>query len=66
MKPIPPITTDPPTGYVAFMLRGWNETTQQGVIWRFSLEDPHTGQRLGFMDLTTLLTFIQNKLDAQR
>jgi hypothetical protein len=33
-------------------------------VWRFSLEEAHTGARRGFADFESLVTFIASQLDA--
>lgn len=61
------INNEPPR-YRAFMLRCW-EVRSPGpggaATWRFSVEDPHTGQRLGFADLATLVEFLQAELSGE-
>jgi hypothetical protein len=39
--------------YVSCLLRLWRESAQKAV-WRASLEDPHTGERLGFASVDEL------------
>ena len=51
--------------YHIFMLKCWPEHQQSnGFItsWRFSLEDPTTGQRKGFVQLDDLLLSIRKQL----
>ena len=50
--------------YCSYLLRCWAETNAQGEVslWRFSLEDPRTGQRHGFANLTELVIALQDKL----
>ena len=58
---------DKPPRYRAYLLRFWEETTSQPdppSTWRFSLEDPHTGQRRGFANLEALVTFLKTQLDS--
>ena len=46
--------------YQAYLLRLWladGETTSTAE-WRVSLEDPHTGKRLGFASLEHLFAFL--------
>ena len=50
--------------YLSFMLRCWQEQSQtpgQPVVWRFSLEDVETGERLGFANLQILTVFLQEQ-----
>jgi hypothetical protein len=46
-----------PVNYRAYVLRSWEKRgqTPEGSAWRFSLEDPHTGQRRGFAGLEALV-----------
>ena len=51
--------------YRSFLLRLWEETSQQAKlpgIWRFSLEDPHTGERRGFVNLEALVVFLRKQI----
>lgn len=51
--------------YRAYLLRCW-ETNQSGSLseqrWRFSLEDPHTGQRRNFVGMDTLVEALRSDL----
>jgi hypothetical protein len=58
------IPAEPPR-YRAYMLRCWEVRSPQPggpASWRFSLEDPHTGEKQGFADLNTLTEFLQDEL----
>ena len=47
------------------MLRFWKVSSvdpQHAPTWRFSMEDPHTGEKLGFADLEALVAFLQAEL----
>jgi len=51
-----------PPRYHAYMLRMWEERSEDhsdGAHWRYQVEDPHTGRRYGFDDLSTLLAYLQ-------
>ena len=50
--------------YQAFLLRCWEEADETAdlTIWRFSLQDPRTGQRRGFTNLTELVIALQEEL----
>jgi hypothetical protein len=44
------------------LLRLW-QTQQEGtLVWRASLESPHTGERHGFANLEDLCAFLQHQL----
>ena len=53
--------SDTPPEYHAYLLRFWEERGEQGTsaAWRFSLEDPQTGQRHGFADLASLTAWLE-------
>lgn len=46
-----------PAHYRSFLLRLWEDSDSQ--TWRFSLEDPHTGERRGLANLDKLLGFLK-------
>ena len=53
---------DRPPRYRSFLLRFWEERGKRADNaneWRFSLEDPRTGERTGFPTLEKLFTFIR-------
>jgi hypothetical protein len=64
------INRDPPPRYCAYLLRCWQEQSLVHVgrtAWRFSLEDPHTGERRGFATWEAVVAFLEAKLrDAAR
>lgn len=47
--------------YHSFLLRLWLVNEQEGLAWRASLENPHTGERLGFASLERLFAFLQDQ-----
>ena len=48
--------------YHSYLLRCWSEGPG---IWRFSVEDPHTGARRGFTDMAALVAFLDATLCAE-
>ena len=44
--------------YVSYLLRLWRADGDEAVAWRASLQDPHTGQRIGFADLRRLFEYL--------
>ena len=44
--------------YKSYLLRLWQAQSPTGPVWRASLEDPHTGIRLGFATLQRLHQFL--------
>ena len=47
--------------YVSYLLLLWQETGGETSCWRASLQDPQTGQRVGFADLENLFSFLRRK-----
>ena len=45
--------------YLAYMLRMWQAASDGRLVWRASLESPHTGERQGFADLRSLYEFLE-------
>jgi len=57
------IIPEHPPRYHAYLLRCWEERGHDPLrppLWRFSLEEPHTGERHGFADLAQLVAFLQS------
>lgn len=53
----------------AYMLRFWEVRTQEPdcpTTWRFSLEDPHSGEKYGFADFGALVQFIETELASDK
>jgi len=50
-------------GYVAYLLRLWQAQDAEGLCWRASLQDVHTGQRQGFVSLENLYGFLRASLE---
>jgi hypothetical protein len=44
--------------YKSYVLRVWQAGGPAHVVWRASLEDVHTGERLGFAGLEQLFAFL--------
>ena len=51
-------------GYMAYLLRLWQITSDGNIVWRASVESPHTGERHGFADLQALFAFLEEKTDC--
>lgn len=47
--------------YRAYLLRLWKTDDEMGVVWRASLESPHTGETHGFPDMKGLFAFLEQK-----
>ena len=54
--------------YFAYLLRLWRASGVEPAAWRMSLEDPHTGERIGFANLESLFAFLKAQMgdDADR
>jgi hypothetical protein len=56
---------DTPPRYRSYVLTVWEERSRDPsspVAWRFSLEDPRTGQRRGFADLAALVAALKEEI----
>jgi hypothetical protein len=53
--------TSSQTLYHSYLLRLWLASDQGQPVWRASLENPQTGERLGFASLERLFTFLQDQ-----
>lgn len=56
---------DTPPRYRSYLLTAWEERSRDPnlpAVWRFSLEDPHTGQRHGFADLEALVAALKKEI----
>ncbi len=49
--------------YVSFMLRLWRAGNDGKPVWRASLEDPHTGERLGFASPGELFAYLETRIE---
>jgi hypothetical protein len=47
--------------YFAYLLRLWREKGGQAGAWRASLQDPHSGEKLGFAHLDELVAFLRER-----
>lgn len=52
------------TAYRSYLLRLWLAKEQDQTVWRASLENPHTGERLGFATLERLFAFLEDQTTA--
>jgi hypothetical protein len=58
---------DRPPRYRSYLLVFWEERDRepQGPqVWRFSLQDPHTGQRCGFASLEALAAALKQEMEG--
>jgi len=53
-----------PFPYHSYMLRFWPEQQENGpTVWRYTLVDPQTGQRYGFLSLDSLVAYLSALTD---
>lgn len=57
--------TDKRRRYLSYLLRLWQEWDRLPAVWRASLEDPQTGERLGFSDIVQLFTFLEDQVSDE-
>jgi hypothetical protein len=50
-----------PRDYAAYLLRLWREKGGGAIRWRASLQDPHSGERVGFANLEELFGFLRRE-----
>jgi hypothetical protein len=50
--------------YIAYLLRLWRETSGGPDRWRASLQDPHSGKRVGFASPEELFEFLHRQVVA--
>jgi hypothetical protein len=47
--------------YAAYLLRLWREKGGELTRWRASLQDPHSGERVGFASLEELFVYLRRE-----
>ena len=60
---------DQPPSYRTYLIRCWEERSRDltlPAVWRFSLEDPHTGRRRGFASLEDMVAFLRGELASSQ
>jgi hypothetical protein len=50
--------------YLSYLLRLWQIKSGGELVWRMSLENPHTHQRQGFASLEALFDFLREQIGA--
>jgi hypothetical protein len=48
--------------YISYLVRFWQTRKMGELVWRASLESPHTGERRGFASTTDLFTFLEQEI----
>jgi hypothetical protein len=50
-----------PSPRLAYLVRCWLVETEEGPVWRASVEDPYTAEQRTFADLRSALAFLGKK-----
>lgn len=50
-------------GYISYLLRIWRSNGDE-TAWRASLQNPHTGERIGFAGIDELCIFLRQQIGA--
>ena len=50
-----------PADYVSYLLRVWRSNGEDSSTWRASLENPHTGERMGFACLEDMFILLRQE-----
>jgi hypothetical protein len=53
---------EPQSDYTSYLLRIWQTYSGGNLVWRASLESPHTGQRWSFAAPSDLFTFLEEEI----
>ena len=53
-----------PRRYISYLLRLWQTENEEGLVWRASLESPHSGERSGFTSLASLLAYLEREMSG--
>ena len=53
--------SEKPRRYLSYLVRLWQASSGGELVWRASLEDPHTGERRGFACLEALFAFLRQQ-----
>ena len=51
--------------YLSYLLRVWRSEPGRAGGWRASLENPHTGERVGFASLEQLFAFVMEQTEQE-
>lgn len=54
--------TDGERDYLAYLLRLWRAGPGEGGGWRAALQDPHTGQQIGFACLDDVVAYLKQRM----
>jgi len=51
---------------MAYLVRLWREGGSGAAVWRATVEDPHTGELMGFPDVDALLVFLKTQTTVEQ
>jgi hypothetical protein len=54
--------SEKPRRYLSYLLRLWQANSGGELVWRASLENPHTGERHGFACLAELIAYLEDEM----
>jgi hypothetical protein len=54
------------SGYTSYLLRLWPTEDKGHLVWRASLESPHSDERWGFANLEALFAFLRQETGQAR
>lgn len=54
---------DETVDYRSYLLRFWRAREGEHDVWRASLQDPQSGERLSFATLDALFAYLQERLE---
>jgi hypothetical protein len=49
---------------LVYLVRCWPVETENGPVWRATVEDPHNAERRNFADLDALFAFLERETEA--
>jgi hypothetical protein len=55
---------DEAVDYRSYLLRLWRVREGERDVWRASLQDPQSGERISFSTLDALFAFLQEQLES--
>ncbi len=50
--------------HLVYLVRCWPVETENGPVWRASVEDPHNAERHNFANLDALFAFLERETEA--
>lgn len=56
----------PKKSYIAYLLRLWRVNSAERPDWQASLEDPHSGKQIGFADLVSLFSYLEDQTGSNQ